>query len=359
MKVKFSQFIFALLICFIFIGFIFAQTKLIPLKFDEFIDVSSDYFYPSYEMNLSQRIERLVKQVRKNRRVKIYIIYYRARQLNDGDIRKIENWAEDTKNNVIDKANLDYETVLTIDGGYRENNTLEYWIAPKNAELPKPSPTFDKSESIVCKEVGVYSDTEKFDKDKTISFSARTSYPPKTGEVFQWEISAGEIITGQGTNNITVDLRNVSDKHITASAETNDLPYSCPKIGYTVADLAKKPLQIDSAVRYNYSDLSARMEALRIGLGNNPIAKGYIIVYAARNGGTRDMERAIKSVQRIFAFLALDPNRYTIVRGGYRDYNTVDTWLLQPSDAMPQPTPTVDNKFINVPKQTKKAVRRK
>lgn len=357
MKIKFSQFIFTFLICFSFVGFIFAQTKPVALKFDEFDDTSGDQFYPYDGINLSQRIDRLVKQAKKDRRVKIYIIYYRARQLNERDVYKIQNWADSTKNDVIYKANLDYEVVITIDGGYRENNTLEYWIVPKNAEPPKPSPTFDKSESVVCKEVRVYSDA---DNDKTINFTARTSYPPKAGEAFQWKVSAGDIIAGQGTNKITVDLKNVSDKHITASAETNDLPYLCPKLGYQIVDLNnKKPLQIDSAVRYNYSDLSARMEALRQSLGNDPIAKGYIIVYAARNGGTRDMERAIRSVQRIFTFLSLDPNRYTVVRGGYRDYDTVDTWLLQPGDTPPQPTPTVDSKFINVPKQTQKVSKRK
>ncbi len=337
----------------------FAQTKSVALKFDEFDDASGDQYYPYDGINLSQRIESLVKQAKKDRNVKIYIIYYRARQLNKSDENKIENWAERSKNDVIYQAHLDYEIVMTLDGGYRENNMLEYWIAPKNAEPPKPSPTFDKSESVVCKEIRVYSDTSKFDKDKTINFSAGTSYNSKAGELFQWKVSVGEIITGQGTNNITVDLRNVSDKHITASAESDDLPYSCPKLGYTIADLANKPLQIDSAVRYNYSDLSARMDALRVALGNDPIAKGYIIVYANRDRGAADMERAIRSVQRIFAFLALDPNRYTIVRGGYRDYDTVDTWLLQPGDTPPQPTPTVDSRFINIPQKMKKSVKRK
>lgn len=356
MKIKLTL---SFLLCLIFSAQTFAQTKPVALKFDEFTDVSDDYFYPSYEINLSQRIERLVKQARKNRRVKIYIIYYRARQLNDADVRKIENWADDTQNNVIDKANFDHETVLTINGGYRENNTLEYWIAPKNTEPPKATPTFEKSEAIVCKEVRVSSDINKYDKEESINFSATTTYPPEMGEVFRWKVSAGEIIAGQGTNAIIVDLKNVSDKHITASAENDDLPDSCPKLGYTIADLAKKPLQIDSAVRYNYSDLSARMDALRVALSNDPLAKGYIIVYANRDRGTADMERAIRSVQRIFAFLQLDRNRYTIVRGGYRDADTVDTWLLQPGDTLPQPTPTVDNRFINIPKQTKKAVRRK
>jgi hypothetical protein len=359
MKAKFSQFIFILLICFSFFSFNLSQTKFTALKFDEFGDSSNDQLFEFNEINLSQRIERLAKQVKKQRGVKVYIIYYRARQLNDQQVNKAENWAGRTEYTVTYEANLKFEDVVSINGGYKERNTLEYWIAPKNAAPPKSSPTFDKSEAVVCKEVRVFSDTDRFNNYKTINFSAGTSFTTETGEAFRWKVSAGEITAGQGTNKITVDLKNVDDKHITASAEIDGLPFSCPKVGYTTVNLIKKPIQIDSAVRYNYSDLSARMEALRIALSNDPISKGYIIIYANRERGATGMERAIRSVKRIFSFLGLNPNRYTIIKGGYRDYDTVDTWLLQPGDTPPQPSPTVDSRFINFSKQTKKAVRRK
>ena len=69
------------------------------------------------------------------------------------------------------------------------------------------------------------------------------------------------------------------------------------------------------------------------------------------------MERAIKSVNDLFAFRKFDVRRITILRGGFREYNTVDSWLLF-DDAAP-PNPTVDKGFVEIPQPVKKPRSRK
>ncbi|MDQ6786940.1 MAG: hypothetical protein M3033_09050 [Acidobacteriota bacterium] len=358
MKLKILRFIFALSICLSFFNFTFAQKNSVALKFDEFDDSSDSQFYPYQEINLSQRIERLVKQVKKERGVKVYIIYYLARQINNGETYKIKNWASHTESEVRYNAKLEYEDVVTIDGGYRENNTLEYWIAPKGVTPPKPTPTFDKSESFVCPKIYVNGDARGFDKTKSIDFSVAT-YNIKAEITFQWKVSAGEIVRGQGTDNITVDLKNVNDKHITAFVEVSGLPYPCGKVGYSTVNVETKLYPFAITNTYNSSELSANLDPFMSELYNNQLLKGYIVIYASRNGGVKEMERAIASVRRNFRFRNFDLNRVEIIKGGFREENTVDLWILPEGVQVPKPTPTVNDKFIAAPKTSKKSRRRK
>ncbi|MEO8072708.1 MAG: hypothetical protein ABI686_05615 [Acidobacteriota bacterium] len=66
------------------------------------------------------------------------------------------------------------------------------------------------------------------------------------------------------------------------------------------------------------------------------------------------MERAIQSIKNIYKFLKRDMSRITIVRGGFREYDTVDSWLLFENAEPPTPTPTVDKKFV-IPKIVRKS----
>lgn len=38
---------------------------------------------------------------------------------------------------------IDHQRIPTINGGYRQKITIEFWIVPQGADLPKPTPTID------------------------------------------------------------------------------------------------------------------------------------------------------------------------------------------------------------------------
>jgi hypothetical protein len=337
----------------------FAQTKLVALKFDEFDDTSEVNFYPYEGFCLSERIERFISQIKKESGKRIYIVYYKAQKTDKGNENKSYNLAEQTRWKILDKTKLEREDVILIDGGYREKNTLEYWIAPKNAEPPKPTSGFDTSESIVCPNIYVQGDGFEYDRSKIVKFSVYIyQSEPKKEFTYKWKTSDGKILNGQSTDAIDVDLSNTNTKTVSAFVEIEGVPYSCGKVGFTKIEIGKNPYIFDSAVRYNYSDLLARLEAFITFLNNNPTTRGYIIVYANRTEGSREMERAIASVKRVFAFRKQDLSRVTMVRGGYREYNTVDSWILPEGADVPIPTPTVAEKFIKSPAK-KKTIRKR
>jgi hypothetical protein len=330
---------------------ILAQQDSRLLKFDEFDD-SQDVYYSVGETSLSERIKRFIAQIRKERGKKIYIIYYRARKTDYSSQYKISNWAARTKTEIDSATKLTYEDIVVVDGGYREKNTLEYWIAPKTGAPPKSAPTFTEAETFLCPNIYVRAEGFQFDKNNPVSFSA--SIYPKTEARFKWKVSDGKIIEGGNENDfIKVDLRDSATNRVTALVEVSGLPEPCEKTALTTVELGVKPFQYDSAVRYNESDLFARLDGFINVLANNPQMAGYIIVYASRSKGVRDTKRAVASVRRFFAFRRYDMSRITLIEGGFRESSTVDSWLVPPGAAPPIPTPSVDSRFIDVPKTTK------
>jgi len=103
-----------------------------------------------------------------------YVIYYKAR-INNSDVeRSFINQTDGIKNQIQFNDQIKIEGVITIDGGYRERNTVEFWIVQKNAELPAPRPTSNKSETFVCPDINVYSDVA-LGNPETINFRLRAT----------------------------------------------------------------------------------------------------------------------------------------------------------------------------------------
>ena len=84
-------------------------------------------------------------------------------------------------------------------------------------------------------------------------------------------------------------------------------------------------------------------------LQKNPKAKGYIVIYGDRDEGGRDAEKRKKSITDYFRFLRIDDSRITILRGGFRENLSTEMWMAF-GDAAPPLAPTVNEKFIAVPK---------
>jgi hypothetical protein len=72
---------------------------------------------------------------------RVYIYAYGGRASRPGDARKA---AERAKSYLVGKRELDAASVTIVDGGYREEPTIELWIVPNIAEAPEPTPTVER-----------------------------------------------------------------------------------------------------------------------------------------------------------------------------------------------------------------------
>lgn len=84
-----------------------------------------------------------------------FVIFYEGKYADDVEKSKPKmllprrgeaNFRVQIIRNHIKFRNFDPDRILFIDGGFREEHKIEYWIVPDGAKLPKPAPTLDNIE---------------------------------------------------------------------------------------------------------------------------------------------------------------------------------------------------------------------
>jgi hypothetical protein len=105
-------------------------------------------------------------------------------------------------------------------------------------------------------------------------------------------------------------------------------------------------------------DEKARLDNFAVHLQNEPQAQGYIIFYEGRRYAScgkrlplipRRGEAAARAA-RMKPYLTetrgLDPQRITILSGGYREEWTAELWIVPQGAEPPKPTPTLKAKDV-------------
>jgi PKD domain-containing protein len=87
------------------------------------------------------RLDNFMIELQSDPTTQAHIISYNTGR--PGDAQKA---ADRAKNYLIGKRGLDRSRVVTVTGGSREDPTVELWIVPSGAPLPKPTPAVKPSE---------------------------------------------------------------------------------------------------------------------------------------------------------------------------------------------------------------------
>jgi hypothetical protein len=86
----------------------------------------------------NERLDKFIIELQMEPLSQGYIIAYGGRASRPGDAQKI---ADKIVEYLVVKRRLDHNRIVTVDGGYREGRTIELWLVPSRAQLPKPTPT--------------------------------------------------------------------------------------------------------------------------------------------------------------------------------------------------------------------------
>jgi hypothetical protein len=347
-----------LILILVFTFQVIAQDKSVALKFDEFSDFPSE----KYSL-LRDRTERFGKRMKKEPKSKnAAIIYYNSRKgkypISDG-----REFASHAANILGEYEYLFNQTdrIVLIDGGYREYPTLEFWVVPKEAELPKPNPTFTKDEVIYCPNINLAGDGFRKQRNEPLKFSVSIQgEAPNSKLNYDWNISAGKIISGQNSNQIEIDLSETDKTKITASLIVKGLPTECNAYTYHTTQIGLYPYKLDEFPYIPYSDLSARMDAMLPYYMEEPASKLYVIIYESRDEiGKKGFVRTLKNLQTIMTFRNHPKDRIIIVNGGYREEMMVEVYLLPNGVEPPKATPTLNTDIVEpnkkIVKKSKKA----
>ncbi len=321
------------------------------VKFDEF-----SVFPADREFSLYDRTERFTARLKREPASrKAVIIFYNERKgkypLQGGG--KI---ASDARSLISDGAEIQTGRIVLLDGGYREFPTLEFWIVPEGAEMPKPTPEYSRSEVVYCPEINVAGSGFRHDPDLPLRFSVALSGAfPEQKLSMEWSVSAGKIVSGQGTNQIEVDLGETEARRITAGLIVRGLPPECGAHAFQTTEVGVYPYLVDQFRHIPNSEISARFDSFMILLGNEPAAQGYILIYGKPTEKKRDVARLTASLRNFIGFRRYDTSRITIVDAGLQEDMMVEFYLVPPGAAPPKPKPTINESIVEPPvKRTKK-----
>lgn len=186
--------------------------------------------------------------------------------------------------------------------------------------------------------------SEKADADAKIRLTA-TMKPDKSENVsYNWMLSNGVILSGQGTKEIEIQLLG-NPESVTATIEVYGAYFESIWATCTFQVFKKPmPLKIDELIFSVQGELKARLDSYFNDLVNDPAAQGYIIIYPPSPRNQAYVERIIRD---FIKFRKFDPSRVTIVIGEKRDVRPILHFWRIPAGAeytpdlagVPEPEP--------------------
>lgn len=321
----------------------FAQEKSISVKFDEFTISSSE------RVKEENYFKRFAAQLKKMPQTMGVIIRYAPRIQSHS---ATNYWNSDayllSAQRRLEAEDISETRIKKIDGGIREKETFEFWIVSKNTPLPIPKPEYNLNDVVKCPNIiQIQGEEYSLQRDKPHYFTARV-FPPLTEISYEWKVSTGEIVEGQGAEKIQVEIGASQEKRLVVVLKVKGLDLECDNTARTTTLFKTAPFRF--AEFRDYSEyILLYLDKTSIYLEKEPSSNAQIYVYAPSK------RRALEKVREFQNYLALrnyyNKERIKVDIGGYREENFFEVWVYSKEDAPPKPTE--DDNFVIFTKKTK------
>ncbi len=186
----------------------------------------------------------------------------------------------------------------------------------------------------------------------TVRFQAGLSGgDAKVTPILSWSISAGALISGQGTTQIEVDSTGAAEaKSITATLLVGGYAAECPYMAEAtikVVGPARKVYDYGEVTDEQLTDLVDRLLA-----ATAADEQAYIIVYAGRNSIRGAAAANVRKIKAHVQQKGLAGNRLIAIDGGFKEQASGELWIVPMGAEAPRPAPTINAKDIVFPKST-------
>jgi hypothetical protein len=158
--------------------------------------------------------------------------------------------------------------------------------------------------------------------------------------MYNWSISAGTIISGQGTAMIRVNTSKLDGQTVTATLELKGLPPKCQSVASTSAEIIPAAQLAVSGTFTNGQELKnavQRFIAATSFKDSTVIGTAFIYLYK----GPTTSESALKifkdAIIGAFEYNKILPSQYKIADGGNRKLAFYEMYLLLPGGREPKP----------------------
>ncbi|MDT5155955.1 MAG: hypothetical protein QOC99_2288 [Acidobacteriota bacterium] len=225
-----------------------------------------------------------------------------------------------------------YNAAVTVESGPVDNPLCTAFTSTKVVvrNCPPPRP--------VCPNVSIYCpDVQQAGTPVTFTASVSGGTVGVT-PIYHWNVSAGQIISGQGTATITVDTAGLAGQPITATVEVAGYNLDCRATCQAAVPAPPNPTKFDEIGEIQRDDEKARLDVFAIELQNSPGAQGYIIAYGGRNKrfGT-GQQRAERARNYVVTTRGIDASRIVTLDGGTHETGSTELWLVPAGATPPRP----------------------
>ena len=177
--------------------------------------------------------------------------------------------------------------------------------------------------------------------DQPLTFSSRYSggIPANVTPVYNWTVSAGTIIAGQGTDTIQVATTGLAGQTVRASLSMGGYNLECSADCVVTIPLPRPVTKkFDEFPDISRNDEKARLDNFGIELQNDPTATAYVIVYPGRSSKRGEVQlHSSRVVDYLVNSRNLDQNRIKTLVGPARDELYVELWITPQGATPPNP----------------------
>ena len=190
----------------------------------------------------------------------------------------------------------------------------------------------------ICPNVGIEC-PDRVVVNEPLTFRSTVSGGSNVRQTYNWNVSAGRILDGQGTDTISVDTTGLAGQSITATLSMGGYNLDCSATCTMQFPVPIECKKFDEFPSIAYNDMKARLDKYAIELQNDPAATAYVIVYPGLGARPGEVPR---NMTRIVDYLVnsrgTDAQRIVTLVGPPRDALLIELWL-SPQGAKP---PSVD-----------------
>ena len=156
--------------------------------------------------------------------------------------------------------------------------------------------------------------------------------------VYNWTVSPGKILSGQGTQTITVDTSGLAGQPISATVEVAGYNLECRASCQSSVPAPPNPTKFDEIGEIQRNDEKARLDVFAIELQNSPGAQGYVIAYGGRNRRFGSgQQRGDRAKEYLTHTRGIDASRVVVLEGPQRATGTMELWIVPPGATPPRP----------------------
>lgn len=158
---------------------------------------------------------------------------------------------------------------------------------------------------------------------------------------YNWSISAGTIISGQGTAMVRVNTSKLDGETVTATVELRGLPAKCQSVASSSAEIIPAAQIVVSGTFTNGQELKNAVQRFITATSfKDPTVMGTAFIYLYKRSSTTESANKIFKdvIASAFEYNKILPYQYKIVDGGIKKLSFYEFYLVLPGGQEPKPS---------------------